>query len=57
MDIEATTASNPTPVWKDVTELFRKAASEMTNQVPMVHTEEFSLLESMSAVEVNKLVL
>jgi len=39
-------------VWGDVTELCRKAAAEMTNLAPMVHTEEFSLLDSMSAVEV-----
>jgi len=40
------------PVWTDVTDLCRRAAAEMTNLAPMVHTEEFSLLDSMSAVEV-----
>lgn len=40
-------------VWTDVTDLCRKAAAEMTNLAPMVHTEEFTLLESMSAVEVS----
>ena len=38
--------------WTDVTNLCRRAAAEMTNLAPMVHTEEFSLLDSMSAVEV-----
>jgi hypothetical protein len=39
--------------WKDVTDLFKEATSELTNQAPMVHVESFSLLDSMSAVEVN----
>jgi hypothetical protein len=41
------------PQWKDVTSLLRAAAAEMTNKDPMVHVETFSLLDSMSAVEVS----
>lgn len=38
--------------WTDVTSLFRAAGAEMTNTAPMVHVDGFSLLDSMSAVEV-----
>lgn len=43
--------------WHDVTELFLKAASQMSNLQPMVHTDTFSLHDSMAAVEVRLLGL
>ena len=38
--------------WQDITDLCKKAAAEMTNTAPMIQTDEFSLSDSMSAVEV-----
>lgn len=38
--------------WKDITALCRVAAAELTDGNPMTAVAEFSLLDSMSAVEV-----
>ena len=37
--------------WRDVTELCQAAAKECTPKDPMISTEEFSLFDAMSAVE------
>lgn len=39
--------------WKDITELCKAAAAELTDDNPMTAVAEFSLLDSMSAVEVS----
>lgn len=52
MDGQSSATAQESAKWQDVTELFRKAASEMSNLQPMVHTDEFSLQDSMAAVEV-----
>jgi len=39
------------PKWEDITELCRAATNHMTVHSPMVATSDFSLLQSMSAVE------
>ncbi len=44
-----------TATWKDVTSMLRAAAGELTNQNPMVQTENFSLNDSMAAVEVSSI--
>ena len=43
-----------THAWVDITDLCHKAAAEMTNQAPMISIPDFSLMETMSAVEVSK---
>jgi hypothetical protein len=42
----------PSVVWTDITALCKAAAGELTFQTPMINVADFSLYDSMSAVEV-----